>query len=103
MLLSEKHIIYFIYHCLLPLAMAKRHLLVYFILILIMFTCVRGCSFTGKSARALSAHQNKCVAHQKDVVHAARIRKSLAERSKQKKIIIQQQRNEVFFISFVSD
>ncbi len=89
---------------LLPLAMAKHPLLVYLISIPIMFTCVRGCPFTGKSARALSAHQNKCEAHQRDIVHSARIRKSLAERSKQKKIMIQQQRNhpnettEVFFI-----
>ena len=58
-----------------------------------MFVCVRDCPFTGKSARALSAHQKKCQAHQRDVVHSAMIRKSVAERSKQRKIIAQQRRN----------
>jgi hypothetical protein len=89
--------------------MAKRHWPLYLIsIIFIMFTCARGCSFTGKSARSLSAHQKKCEAHHREVAHSAEIRKSLAERSKQRKAIVQQRRNysnkttEVSKVSFLS-
>ena len=74
--------------------MAKCYcnLLVYLI-IFAMFACVKGCPFMGKSARALSAHQKKCDAHRRDVAHSAEIRKTLAERGKQRRAIVQQQRN----------
>lgn len=67
--------------------MAKRYLLVYLIISIIftMFACVKGCPFMGKSVCALSAHQRKCDAHQRDVAHS--------ERGKQRRAIVQQQRN----------
>jgi hypothetical protein len=75
--------------------MAKRFLLVYLSISIIfaMFACVKGCPFMGKSGRALSAHQKKCEAHRRDVAHSTEIRKTLAERGKQRRAIVQQQRN----------
>ena len=72
--------------------MLKPHLFIYLITFF-MFACVRGCPFTGNSARSLSVHQKKCEAHWRDVAHSAEIRKSVAERSKRRKMAVQQRRN----------
>lgn len=75
--------------------MAKHYLLVYLSISIIfaMFACVKGCPFMGKSACALSAHQKKCEAHRRDIAHSTEIRKTLAERGKQRRAIVQQQQN----------
>ena len=83
--------------------MLKPHFFIYLI-IFVMFTCVRGCPFTGNSARSLSAHQKRCEAHRKDVAHSAEIRKSVAERSKRRRTTVLQRRshpNEIAEVLFL--
>jgi hypothetical protein len=70
-------------------AMAKRHLhayFIYFLIFLIMFRCVKACSYIGNSVRSLSNHQVRCEAYQKEEAHSAAIRKSVAARNKQKRV-----------------
>ena len=90
MLLSSA--IFFRSHCndvvTLP-AMARRHLhvyFVYFLIFLIMFRCVKACSYIGNSVRSLSNHQVRCEAYQEEEAHSAAIRKSIAARNKQKQL-----------------
>src|SRR6266545_2896630 len=64
-------------------AMAKR-LFIFLLIFLIMFRCVKGCSYIGNSVRALSNHQVRCGAYQKEEAHSAAIHKFLAARHKQK-------------------
>ena len=71
------------------LAMARRHLhvyFIYFIIFLTMFRCVKACSYIGNSVRSLSNHQVRCDAYQKEEAHSATIRKSVAARNKQKQV-----------------
>ena len=69
--------------------MARRHLhvyLVYFLIFLTMFRCVKACSYIGNSVRSLSNHQVRCEAYQEEEAHSAAIRKSIAARNKQKQL-----------------
>jgi hypothetical protein len=73
------------------LAMAKRHLHVYFLIFLTMFRCVKACSYTRNSVRSLSNHQVRCEAYQKEEAHSAVIHKSVAAPNKQK--LVQQKQS----------
>jgi len=78
--------------------MARRHLHVYFVYFLIfltMFRCVKACSYIGNSVRSLSNHQVRCEAYQKEEVHSAAIRKSIAARNKQKQVQQKRSSNKV--------
>jgi hypothetical protein len=80
--------------------MARRHLhayFVYFLIFLTMFRCVKACSYIGSSVRALSNHQVRCEAYQKEEAHSAAIRKSVAARNKQKQVQRKRGSNKVRF------